>query len=69
MFRHGSETPDLVQGKQGIEDQPCCSAACGALALVSGDDGGLRWRRNGGLPALAQGLARINRWWRQNFTN
>ncbi|MCB1972475.1 MAG: cell division protein FtsA [Geminicoccaceae bacterium] len=60
--------PDLVQGRNGVEDQPCCSAASGALALISGDDEGLHWRPPSETPALAQGLAKINRWWKQNFT-
>ena len=59
--------PDLVHGKHGIEDQPCCSAACGALALSYGDDEGLHWRPAGSTPFLFQGIAKINRWWRQNF--
>ncbi|MEZ5826041.1 MAG: cell division protein FtsA [Geminicoccaceae bacterium] len=61
--------PDLVRGRNAIEDQPCCSAASGALALISGDVEGLHWTRRSDTPALAQGLARVGRWWRQNFVN
>ena len=62
-------TPAIVKGHRGIEDQPCCAAASGALVLVEGDDGGLIWRRGGGAPTLARGMARLNRWWRQNFAS
>ncbi|MCB2053699.1 MAG: cell division protein FtsA [Geminicoccaceae bacterium] len=61
--------PTLVSGRLGAEDQPCCSAAGGALAVVTGDDGGLLWRRQGESAALTQQFARVNKWWRQNFTS
>ena len=58
---------DMVQGRNGTEDQPCCTAASGGLALVAGSDGGLSWRQNTGAPSLSTGVARLGHWLRQNF--
>ncbi|GBD44637.1 Cell division protein FtsA [bacterium HR40] len=59
--------PMLVHGRDGIENQPCCAAACGGLLLATGDDEGLRWSDGREMPAISGWLARFARWLEQNF--
>ena len=61
--------PAIVHGGNGVEDQPCCSAASGGLALVAGNDGGLSWKQSAETPVLTHGLTRITTWLRQNFVS
>ncbi|GBD42381.1 Cell division protein FtsA [bacterium HR39] len=51
----------LVFGPQGIEDDPSLAAASGALALASGDDGGLSFQELGRRPPGGL-LGRLARW-------
>jgi cell division protein FtsA len=59
--------PNVVSSRRGTEEEPCCSAVSGALALARGDDGGMRWRERQPMPVLSQKLSRIGHWLRQNF--
>lgn len=59
--------PMLVHGRDGVENQPCCAAACGGLLLATGDDEGLSWSDGRELPVLSGWLARLARWLEQNF--
>lgn len=59
--------PMLVHGRDGIENQPCCAAACGGLLLATGDDEGLSWSDSRELPPISGWLARFARWLEQNF--
>ena len=51
----------------GRSDEPCCATVAGAVALVLGDDGGLGWRDQIQVSPLANRLARIGQWFRENF--
>ncbi len=59
--------PDLVHGRQGVENEPCCAAVSGTLSLAAGDDDGLGWGDGRETPVLAGMLARFARWVEQNF--
>lgn len=59
--------PMLVHGRDGVENQPCCAAACGGLLLATGDDEGLRWSDGRETPVVTGWLARFARWLEQNF--
>lgn len=64
--------PELVEGTQGFESEPCCATASGAAALSLGEaasavDGAAGWD-DAGRPALAGSpLVRVGRWLRQSF--
>jgi cell division protein FtsA len=59
--------PRGIHGARGEEDDPSCSAAAGALALLRDGDGGLRWSDGAEHHTLARGLTRFREWFRQNF--
>jgi cell division protein FtsA len=59
--------PDGLQTIGGLEDQPCCATAAGAVGLVLGDDGGLGWRDQVEVSVLSHRLARLGQWFRENF--
>ncbi|MFZ1429402.1 MAG: cell division protein FtsA [Geminicoccaceae bacterium] len=59
--------PGALQTAQGLEDQPCCATAAGAVGLVLGDDGGLGWRDQLEVSILSHRLARLGQWFRENF--
>lgn len=65
--------PGLVAGVEGLERDPCCATASGAVALTLGRDGGRGWGGGGGRagdgapPTQASPLARVGRWLRQSF--
>lgn len=59
--------PGALQTAQGLEDQPCCATAAGAVGLGLGDDGGLGWRDQLEVSILSHGLARLGQWFRENF--
>ena len=59
--------PGLVQSRDGIEDEPCCAAASGALALAVGDDDGLSWSELQEAGGLSGWLGRFARWFERNF--
>jgi cell division protein FtsA len=59
--------PGLVEGLGGVEDQPCCATASGALALAAGGDGGLAWSEAIEVPVVTRSFRRIGHWLRQNF--
>jgi cell division protein FtsA len=59
--------PGALQTTQGLEDQPCCATAAGAVGLVLGDDGGLGWRDQLEVSILSHRLARLGQWFRENF--
>ncbi len=59
--------PGALQTAQGLEDQPCCATAAGAVGLALGDDGGLGWRDQLEVSILSHGLARLGQWFRENF--
>lgn len=59
--------PGALQTARGMEDQPCCATAAGAVGLVLGDDGGLGWRDQLEVSILSHRLARLGQWFRENF--
>lgn len=59
--------PRAVEGRHGSEDDPCCSAAAGALLLAARGDGGLGWSDTSERPKLAESITRFREWLRQNF--
>ncbi len=59
--------PDLVVGREGVEDLPCCAAASGGLALVTDRDPALSWNDSAEANGLARGVVRMSRWLRENF--
>jgi cell division protein FtsA len=59
--------PGALQTPDGLEDQPCCATAAGAVGLVLGDDGGLGWRDQIQVSVLSHRLARLGQWFRENF--
>ena len=59
--------PGALQTARGLEDQPCCATAAGAVGLVLGDDGGLGWRDQIEVSFLSHRLARLGQWFRENF--
>lgn len=58
--------PDPAAGV-GADVGPSCASVVGALALTAGDDGGLAWSETRATPPMAQKLARVGQWLRQNF--
>ncbi len=59
--------PSDLRTLGGLEDQPCCATAAGAVGLVLGDDGGLGWRDQVEVSVLSHRLARLGQWFRENF--
>jgi cell division protein FtsA len=59
--------PGHLEGAGGPEEQPALAAAAGALALATGDDGGLAYRSARPAPILAARLARLGQWLKENF--
>ncbi|MEO1017850.1 MAG: cell division FtsA domain-containing protein, partial [Pseudomonadota bacterium] len=59
--------PDVVFGREGVEDLPCCAAASGGLVLVSGREVDLRWSDSVEAGGLSRGVVRLSRWLRENF--
>jgi cell division protein FtsA len=61
--------PELVEGANGFESEPCCATASGAAALSLGEGGGdgIGWGEAGGLALPASPLVRVGRWLRQSF--
>jgi cell division protein FtsA len=61
--------PELVEGVDGFESEPCCATASGAAALSLGREGGdgIGWGDAGGSALPASPLIRVGRWLRQSF--
>lgn len=59
--------PSIIHDADGAETEPCCSAVTGALALSTGDDGGLSEHDIIGGPVGRAGLSRLGRWIWENF--
>jgi len=60
---------EIVRDHVGFETQPCCSAASGGLVLATCDDGGLVWTEVRERTGWNGGLARVQRWLRENFAD
>jgi cell division protein FtsA len=59
--------PNMVHGVDGAEDEACCAAVSGALALAGGSDGGLGWSETIEVPGVTRRIRDIGRWFLQNF--
>ncbi|MGE3738797.1 MAG: cell division FtsA domain-containing protein, partial [Geminicoccaceae bacterium] len=67
VFRLPARTGRPAPWSGRRDEDPCCSTAAGAVALVLGDDGGLGWRDQVQVSMLSNRLARLGQWFRENF--
>jgi cell division protein FtsA len=59
--------PGALQTTQGLETEPSCATAAGAVGLTLGDDGGLGWSEQIEVSLFSSRLARLGQWFRENF--
>jgi cell division protein FtsA len=59
--------PGLISGAEGLETEPCCATATGAVTLAIGEDARLAWNRGAEPAFLSAPLARVGRWLRESF--
>ena len=59
--------PASLLGAGEGDRSPCCAAATGTLGLTLGDDGGLGWSQQLEVSFLSSRLARLGRWFKENF--
>jgi cell division protein FtsA len=59
--------PGALQTAEGLETEPSCATAAGAVGLTLGDDGGLGWSEQIEVSLFSSRLARLGQWFRENF--
>jgi cell division protein FtsA len=59
--------PGLISGVGGLEREPCCATATGAVTLALGEDARLAWNRASDVAPFAAPFARVGRWLRESF--